>query len=107
MPEDENEPIEIEPVELPEPPDWKWERPAEVSEPKPARPTTQGTLSRGMGLAFAIGSSFLGPVLAGLLIGFLIDGRAGGTAGTIGLLVGTVLAFVLLIRLVNKLNEDG
>lgn len=108
MPEHGDEPPEIEPVQLPEPPDWNWEREADQS--KDGRPSTRSkeeTFSRGMGLAFAIGTCFLGPVLAGLLIGYLIDGRVGGTAGIVGLLLGTTLAFVLLIRLVNKLNQDG
>jgi F0F1-type ATP synthase assembly protein I len=130
MPEDGDEPVEIEPTgmpdgprrsdlddlldesrpraELPDPPQWEYERQKEADEPlNPQSIGAQKDVSRGMGLAFAIGSSFLGPVLAGLLIGYLIDGKAGGAAGTIGLLIGTVVAFVLLIRLVNKLNENG
>jgi hypothetical protein len=130
MPEDGNEPIEIEPTgmpdvpdvseleqllnedrpppEMPEPPDWQYERPEPEDAPtKTTGPGTQAGFNRGMGLAFAIGSSFIGPVLGGLLVGYLIDGKVGGTAGIIGLLLGTVLAFVLLIRLVNKLNESS
>jgi len=99
---------EIEKTDLPEPPDWEWQRPVE---PKPdvhvPSNDKHAVYSRGMGLAIAIGSAFIGPVLGGILIGAFIDGKVGGTATTIGLLVGTVLAFVLLIRLVNKLNEDS
>jgi len=107
MPEDEQEQPTIEPVDMPEPPDWNWQRPAN----EPAKGSAKGpdpvVYSRGMGIAFAIGTSFLGPVLGGLLLGYLIDGKVGGTWGIVGLLLGTIAAFVLLIRLVNKLNEDG
>ncbi|HEY3781096.1 MAG TPA: AtpZ/AtpI family protein [Fimbriimonadaceae bacterium] len=63
-------------------------------------------VQKGLGIAFAIGYSFVGPLLAGILIGTLLDGKPGGKYTLIGILVGTVMAFVLLIRLVNKLNQD-
>lgn len=107
MANDEDEQPTIEPVDMPEPPDWKWERPANELKPKNSSGPSQAAYTRGMGIAFAIGTSFLGPVLSGLLIGYFLDGRVGGTWGIVGLLVGTVVAFILLIRLVNKLNEDG
>lgn len=106
MPDEEGKPI-IEPVEVPDPPEWRWNRPpADDNTQRKGKPKPE-VYSRGMGLAFAIGTSFLGPVLGGLLVGYLIDGRVGGTWGVVGLLVGTIVAFVLLIRLVNKLNQDG
>lgn len=97
---------EIEPTEVPEPPEWEYERTA-PSEPKPkVAPPTKEAAQRGMGLALAIGYSFVGPVVLGVLIGTLLDGKAGGTWTLVGLLAGTVVAFVLLVRLVNKLNES-
>jgi hypothetical protein len=88
--------------ELPEVPEWEYERPKSPID-KSAPPAAY---SRGMGLAIAIGMSFLVPVLAGVLIGYFIDGRVGGTAGIIGLVLGAALALALLVRLVNRLNAD-
>jgi F0F1-type ATP synthase assembly protein I len=100
---DPDAPPEVERTELPEPPDWEWKRP-EPAAPLP-KASTGAEAPKGLGLAFAIGYSFVGPVVGGVLIGSLIDGKSGGTFTVVGLLVGTVLAFALLIRLVNKLNN--
>jgi F0F1-type ATP synthase assembly protein I len=89
--------------DLPEPPNWEYHRPAKAEPPPGAR---QDPKTKGMGLALAIGYSFVGPVLGGIVIGSLLDGRTGGTFTMVGLLVGTVAAFALLIRLVNKLNDE-
>jgi len=91
----------------PEPPAINFPRAmsAPQNKPEPRRFNTE-TNTRGFGIAFAIGYSFVGPLLAGIIVGTIIDGRAGGPATMVGILVGTVLAFVLLIRLVNKLNQQ-
>lgn len=67
----------------------------------------EGKAQRSMGIALAIGYSFVGPVAAGLLLGYVLDGRLGGTYTVVGLLLGTVGAFVLLVRLVSRLNDDS
>jgi hypothetical protein len=71
------------------------------------RSSTPPHVQRGLGIALAIGYSFVGPLLAGILLGTLADGKPGGKWTLVGILVGTIMAFVLLIRLVNKLNQDG
>lgn len=65
----------------------------------------QPRLGRAMGLALSIGYSFVGPLLAGIFIGILLDGKPGGKWTIVGMFVGTIIAFILLIRLVNRLNE--
>ena len=99
--EESNEPLIAE-TKLPDPPEWEWHGPKSP----PEKPKAASNEPKGLGLAFAIGYSFVGPVLGGILIGSLLDGKAGGTWTMVGLLVGTVVAFALLIRLVNKLNEN-
>ena len=93
----------------PEPPVPTFTRKPESSTFQPSPRKSQGNdaaNSRGFGIALAIGYSFVGPLLAGIIIGSLIDGHPGGPATIAGILIGTVLAFVLLIRLVNKLNQQ-
>lgn len=83
----------------PKPPEVKVERPAVLHERK-ADPA-----ARGMGLAFAIGYSFVGPLLAGIIVGRLLDGNHGSTWTMAGIFVGAAVALFLLIRLVNRLNQ--
>ena len=92
----------------PDPPTFIAPQPKqEVKQPEAKkRQTAPPHVQRGLGIAFAIGYSFVGPLLAGIIIGTLLDGRPGGTWTLVGILVGTAMAFVLLIRLVNKLNQD-
>jgi len=104
VPDEESNEPRIADVELPDPPEWEWHgRP----KPPPETAKTAPSERNSLGLAFAIGYSFVGPVVGGILIGSLLDRKAGGTWTMVGLLVGTVVAFALLIRLVNKLNENG
>lgn len=63
-------------------------------------------MNSGLGIAFAIGYSFVGPILAGIIIGSLLDGRPGGTWTLVGVFLGTVAALVLLVRLVARLNQN-
>jgi len=58
-----------------------------------------------VGLAFAVGYAFVGPVVAGIVIGLWCDHWQSGTWTIVGLGIGTAAAFFLLIRLVNRLND--
>ncbi len=64
---------------------------------------------RGMGLAMGIGFALVVPVLIFAGIGMLFDSRfASAPVGmAVGVLLGTILGFVLLIRMVNRLNDNS
>jgi len=62
--------------------------------------------NQGLGLAFAVGYSFVGPIVAGIVIGMWIDGWRSGIGTLVGLGLGTAAAFFLLIRLVSRLNDS-
>ena len=92
---------------LPDPPEWKFTRPRAPGQESGSPRFSGSSSNRGLGLAMAIGYAFVGPVVIGVLVGAAIDGRVGGTGTIIGLFAGTVAAFVMLIKLVNRLNDDG
>ena len=96
--------------QLPDPPDWDWRKEYEEQGKEPVEPRkrapSQSEVSRNIGMAIAIGYSFVGPVLGFMLLGMLLDGWKPGGWTIVGLLLGMAAALVLLIRLVAKMNRD-
>jgi F0F1-type ATP synthase assembly protein I len=98
--------------DLPDPPEWDWRKEYEEQgkEPPDAKATKKSpspaVVNRNIGLAIAIGYSFVGPVLGFMLLGMMLDGWKSGGWTIVGLLVGMVAALALLLRLVGKLNRD-
>lgn len=97
---------------LPDPPEWNWreERAAREAEPTEGEPATrpkQVQVEKSLGVGIAIGYSFVGPVLGGILLGLWMDGWAPGGFTILGLLLGMAGALALLIRLVARLNREG
>lgn len=93
-------------ISAPELPEIEFTRPIETPTLRPEKKSLASNSERSLGIAFAIGYSFVGPLIAGIVIGAIIDGHVGGTWTIVGIFVGTVMAFVLLIRLVIRLNEN-
>jgi len=93
---------------LPDPPHWDWKRPSRRP-PSSARNAMDERAFRGMGLAMGIGFALVVPVLIFAGIGMLFDSRfASAPVGmAVGVLLGTILGFVLLIRMVNRLNDNS
>jgi F0F1-type ATP synthase assembly protein I len=89
-------------TKFPDPPKFEVRRPVTPTGGTRPAPST----GRSMGLALAIGYSFVGPLLAGILIGKFLDHNNGTTYTIVGMLIGTVLALVLLVRLVGRLNDN-
>lgn len=96
--------------QLPDPPDWDWRKEYEEQGKEPVEPRkrvpSQSEVSRNIGMAVAIGYSFVGPVLGFMLLGMLLDGWKPRGWTIVGLLLGMAAALVLLIRLVAKMNRD-
>jgi len=86
---------------MPEPPEWKFERPATPS------PNRGGANYRGAGLGLAAAYALVGPLIFGFGIGYLIDKRTPGShdAQTWGAIIGVIAGFVaFLVTLIRGLN---
>lgn len=99
---------------LPDPPEWDWRKEREKQQAtkadteQPKGPgATQALYERSLGIGIAIGYSFVGPVLGGILLGLWLDGWEPGGYTILGLLLGMAGALVLLIRLVARLNRES
>lgn len=98
---------------LPDPPEWNWreerkERQPERGETGDAAATSpkHARVERSLGIGIAIGYSFVGPVLGGILLGLWLDGWNPGGYTIVGLLLGMAGALLLLIRLVARLSRE-
>ena len=99
---------------LPDPPEWNWREEQEKRQAKQVEgdkvrrlSTTQMLMERNIGLGIAIGYSFVGPVLGGMLLGLWLDGWSPGGYTILDLLLGMAGALTLLIRLVARINRES
>lgn len=90
-------------VDLPEVPEWKFERPKRKPPGTKTPDESKAYSALGLGLTLAFG--LVVPIVLGVGIGAWIDSKFGFTYGTVvGFLVGVVLSFMLMLRIVKRMN---
>lgn len=90
-------------VDLPEVPEWKFERPKRKPPGSKSPDEAKSYSALGLGLTLAFG--LVVPIVLGVAVGAWIDSRFGVSYGTmVGFVVGAVLSFMLMLRIVKRMN---
>jgi len=99
----EREENELTHVKLPEVPDWTFERPKKKPPGTKTPEESKEYTALGLGLTLAFG--LVVPIVLGVGIGAWLDARFKLSYGTIiGFLLGVVLSFLLMLRIVKRMN---